>query len=68
MLPTMPPRCTKKPGGSLVMVRRGNSGMPSPPPALVIFLLGTFSEPELPALAPREGEVLVKREKGEGRR
>ena len=52
----------------MVMVRRGNSGMPSPPPALVIFLLGTFSEPELPALAPREGEVLVKRENGEGRR
>ena len=46
------------------MVRRGNSGMPSPPPALVIFLLGTFSEPELPALAPKEGEDRKREELG----
>ena len=53
---TIPPRCTRKPGGSLVIVRKGNSGI-SLSRALTC-LAACLSELELPALAPAHTAIL----------
>ena len=48
---TMPPRWTRNPGGSFVIVRNGNSGMSLSGLSLALRL-DCFSELELPTLVP----------------
>ena len=55
---TIPPRWMTNPGGNLVRVRKGNSGMSLSRPRA--FLAECFSELELPTLAPDREKMLVR--------